>query len=70
MKLMIMRKGLKDEQQDYACTPTWQDDKIPKLVEIQMWATCFKLPHCYKTCIPYLIRSFYLLIGGTIIFFH
>jgi hypothetical protein len=22
MKLMIMRKGLKDEQQDYACTPT------------------------------------------------
>ncbi len=52
MKLTIMRKGLKEEQQDYACTPTSQDDKIPKLVETHMWTSCFKLPHSYKTCIP------------------
>jgi hypothetical protein len=36
MKLMIMRKGLKAEQQDYACTPISQDDKILKLVETHM----------------------------------
>lgn len=36
MKLTIMRKGLKEEQQDDACTPTSQDDKTPKLVETHM----------------------------------
>jgi len=36
MKLMIMRKGLKEEEQDYACTPTSQDEKNPKSVETQM----------------------------------
>jgi hypothetical protein len=36
MNLMIMRKGLKQEQQYDACTPTSQDDKTPKLVETHM----------------------------------